>query len=268
MFRFSFESKHYMARGYTLQRRQHILAVLQQNGEVQVDQLSQQLNTSEVTIRKDLKALESSGLLLRRYGGAVPLPGDLIDNESNKVSDRKSAIAAAAAQRIGDHQRLIIDYGSTTAALIPHLEHKRGLVVMTNSLTVARQLLALENEPTLLMTGGTWDAQSESFQGQVAEQVLASYDFDHLFIGCDGIDLQRGTTTFHELMSLSRAMAKAARNVVVLAESDKTERRIPNLELAWQQVNLLITDSGMTAQQQQSIEYQGVQVETVAPAQG
>ena len=257
-----------MARGHTLQRRQHILTTLQQSGEVQVDALAASLNTSEVTIRKDLKALESSGLLLRRYGGAVPIPGDLAQGEASKVSNRKLAIAAAAARRIRDHQRLIIDYGSTTAALIPHLEHKRGLVVMSNSLAVARQLLALDNEPTLLMTGGTWDAQSESFQGQVAEQVLASYDFDHLFIGCDGIDLQRGTTTFNELMSLSRAMAKAAREVVVLAESDKIGRRIPNLELAWQQVDLLITDNGLTAEQQQSIESHGVRVETVAPAQG
>jgi DeoR/GlpR family transcriptional regulator of sugar metabolism len=53
------------------------------------------------------------------------------------------------------------------------------------------------------MTGGTWDPHSESFQGQVAEQVLRSYDFDQLFVGADGIDLERGTTTFNELVGLS-----------------------------------------------------------------
>ena len=79
---------------------------------------------------------------------------------------------------------------STTAALIPELGRKPGLVVMTNSLNVANALRELEHEPVLLMTGGTWDPHSESFQGQVAEQVLRSYDFDQLFIGADGIDLE------------------------------------------------------------------------------
>ena len=63
------------------------------------------------------------------------------------------------------------------------------------------------------MTGGTWDPHSESFQGQIAEQVLRSYDFDQLFIGADGIDLARGTTTFNELVGLSRVMADVAREV-------------------------------------------------------
>ena len=62
--------------------------------------------------------------------------------------------------------------------MIPELANKRGLVVMTNAIKVASRLLSLENEPTLLMTGGTWDPHSESFQGQVAENVLCSYDFE------------------------------------------------------------------------------------------
>ena len=97
---------------------------------------------------------------------------------------------------------------------------------------VATRLLALENEPTLLMTGGTWDPHSESFQGQVAENVLCSYDFDQLFIGADGIDVARGTTTFNELVGLSQVMAKAAREVIVLVESEKIGRKIPNLDSA------------------------------------
>lgn len=253
-----------MARGQTLQRRHQIVTLLQQQGEVQVEQLARQLATSEVTIRKDLKALENSGVLLRRYGGAIPMPDEQPRELISEVSVRKIRIAALAAQRIRDHQRLIIDYGSTTAALIPHLEHCRGLVVMTNSLNVARSVLALDNEPTLLMSGGTWDPQSESFQGQVAEQVLQAYDFDQLFIGCDGIDPQRGTTSFTELLSLSRAMAEAAREVVVLAESEKIGRRIPNLELSWSLVDVLITDSAIQSEQQRQIEQQGVRVELVA----
>lgn len=131
---------------------------------------------------------------------------------------------------------------------------------MTNSLNVANALNALESEPTLLMTGGTWDTHSESFQGQVAEQVLRSYDFDQLFIGADGIDLQRGTTTFNELLGLSQVMSESARRVVVMVESDKIGRKIPNLELAWEKIDVLVTDNGISAEQQAQIEQHNVQV--------
>ena len=180
----------------TKQRRHTIMQLLQEQGEVSVDQLVQLFDISEVTIRKDLSALETNGFLLRKYGGAILMPKEIIDeNENDELTKRKFVIAKAAAERIRDHNRIIVDSGSTTAALIKQLNLKQGLVVMTNSLSVATELRALENEPTLLMTGGTWDTRSESFQGKVAEQVLRSYDFDQLFIGADGIDLARGSTT-------------------------------------------------------------------------
>ena len=110
------------------------------------------------------------------------------------------------------------------------------------------------------MTGGTWDPHSESFQGQVAEQVLRSYDFDQLFIGADGIDLQRGTTTFNELLGLSRVMAEVAREVIVMAESDKVGRRIPNLELPWSSIHTLITDERLSAEAREQIAARGVKL--------
>ena len=116
------------------------------------------------------------------------------------------------------------------------------------------------HEPVLLMTGGTWDPHSESFQGQVAEQVLRSYDFDQLFIGADGIDLERGTTTFNELLGLSRVMAEVAREVIVMVESDKVGRRIPNLELPWSSVHTLITDDRLDSQVAEQIRARGVQL--------
>ncbi len=110
------------------------------------------------------------------------------------------------------------------------------------------------------MTGGTWDPHSESFQGQVAEQVLRSYNFDQLFIGADGIDLQRGTTTFNELIGLSRVMAEVSRDVVVLLESEKVGRRIPNLELPWELVTTLVTDDRLPDAAAESISNQGVKL--------
>lgn len=246
----------------TQQRRHAIVSLLAERGEVSVETLSELFETSEVTIRKDLAELERNGLLLRRYGGAVPVPQELVAPvvEETEISKRKIAIGKAAAALIRDHNRVIIDSGSTTAALIPELGKRRGLVVMTNSLAVAAALRELENEPTLLMTGGTWDPHSESFQGQVAEQVLRSYDFDQLFIGAAGVDPQRGTTTFNELVGLSRVMAEVSREVIVLAESHKVGRRIPNLELPWARIHTLITDDGLSASLKAEIEQQGVQV--------
>ena len=250
-----------MTKRNTQQRRRLILDTLAAQGEVSVEELASALATSEVTIRKDLAALEDNGLLLRRYGGAVCVPQELLQEPvASKISANKLALAHAAAALIRDHNRIIIDSGRTTAALLPELSNKNGLVVMTNSLSSANALRELENEPTLLMTGGTWDPHSEAFQGQLAEQVLRAYDFDQLFIGADGIDLDRGTTTFNELYSLSRVMAEVAREVVVMAESDKFGRKIHNLELPWDMVDVLVTDAALTQEAKATIESHGVRV--------
>ncbi|PCE68438.1 DeoR/GlpR family DNA-binding transcription regulator [Salinivibrio sp. YCSC6] len=249
-----------MSKRNTQQRRHTIVTLLTEQGSVSVDELSQRFETSEVTIRKDLAELEKNGLLLRRYGGAVPVPKEMVSEQAVKVSKQKQSIADAAAARIRDHNRIVVDSGTTTAALIPLLDKKRGLVVMTNSLQVANAIRELEHEPTLLMTGGTWDTHSESFQGQVAEQTLRAYDFDQLFVGADGIDVARGTTTFNEMTGLTRVMAEVAREVVVMIESEKIGRRIPNLELAWSSIDTLITDNALDEDTRRAIEQTGTDV--------
>lgn len=224
-----------------------------------MEYLAHLFETSEVTIRKDLTALEESGFLLRRYGGAIKLPTEINEESQEQLSKKKLAIAHSAANQIREHNRIIIDSGSTTGALVKALHHS-GLVVMTNSLALANELIALECEPTVLMTGGTWDARSESFQGKVAANVLRSYDFDQLFIGADGLDLTRGTTTFNELIGLSQVMAEVSREVIVMIESQKIGRKMPNLELEWQQIDKLITDDQLDPNVKQQIEALGVEV--------
>ncbi|MGF1752872.1 DeoR family transcriptional regulator [Vibrio makurazakiensis] len=250
-----------MSKRNTQLRRHSISVLVNEKGEVSVEELSVKFETSEVTIRKDLASLEKNGQLLRRYGGAIALPKEVVSDElSYKVSNRKVSLATAAASLIRDHNRIVIDSGSTTGALIRQLNHKNGLVVMTNSLHVANALNELESEPTLLMTGGTWDTHSESFQGQVAESVLRAYDFDQLFIGADGIDLERGTTTFNELVGLSKVMAEVSREVIVMVESEKIGRRIPNLELGWKDIDVLITDGDLDQETISIIESHDVRV--------
>lgn len=253
-----------MTKRNTQQRRHTIITLLNGDGEVSVDKLALRFETSEVTIRKDLSALEKTGLLLRRYGGAVSVPREMTQVATAAISMNKQNIAKAAARLIKDHNRIIIDSGSTTSGLVQELGSKRGLVVMTNALQLASAIHELEHEPTLLMTGGTWDPNSESFQGQVAEQVLRSYNFDQLFIGADGIDIERGTTTFNELTGLSKVMAEVSREVIVMLESNKIGRRIPNLELPWSDISVIVTDDKLPDEAAEKISEQGVRV-IVAP---
>ncbi len=241
-------------------RQEAIFTLINEKKEVGVEELSRIFETSEVTIRKDLANLEKEGLLVRRYGGASVVPQG--QAEQTRFSSQQLAIVKCAAGLVKDHSRIVIDSGSTTAALIPELGEKQGLVIMTNSLLAANAINDLSNNPTLLMTGGTWDARSNSFQGQTAETVLKSFDFDQLFIGADGIDLERGTTTFNELIGLSRVMADVSREVIVMLESSKFGRRIPNIELAWSQIDVLVTDQNLSQEQIKQIESHQVRVST------
>jgi len=85
-----------MSKRNTPQRRHIIVSLLNEQGEVSVDELARRFATSEVTIRKDLTVLESNGLLLRRYGGAVAVPQELIAEPALQVSPAKQAIAREA----------------------------------------------------------------------------------------------------------------------------------------------------------------------------
>ena len=131
---------------------------------------------------------------------------------------------------------------------------------MTNTLSTANFLTQGDKEPTVLMVGGTWDPLSQSFQGSMAEQLVSAYSFDIAFIGAAGIDVERGTTTFNELTGVTRAMANAADKVVVMASAKKLSHKMPNLELGWNQISVLITDENISAQDKTNIENQGVTV--------
>lgn len=239
-------------------RHSQILQNLRATGRVSVDELAKSLRISEVTIRKDLTELEHQGVLIRQFGGAVL--AQKVKSLGQEKDPNKSAIAKSAAGLVPPNSRIVIDSGHTTAHMVPFLGDKPGLVVMSNSLQVAQQITLLPNAPTLLMPGGTWDRKTESLQGQVAEQVLRSYDFDILFVGADGIDLARGTTTFNELLNLSRVMAEVSSKVIVMAESHKIARKIPNLELPWSSVDMLVTDAAIEKKHLETIQQHGVTV--------
>ena len=268
-----------MQRRNTEARRAAIVEWVNRDGHVQVESLAAEFGTSEVTIRKDLTTLAAQKLLVRQFGGAAPIQtsADSLSHnradaraalgqvEDKSASARKQAIGVAAARLVSNNSRIIIDSGSTTACMLPHLDIHSRLVVMTNSLHVASTLTGFDSEPTVLMTGGTWDAQSQSFQGHMAEQMTQAYSFDLAFIGASGLDVSRGTTTFNELTGLTQTMASTAKDVVIMAESGKFLHKMPNLELPWHSIAYLVTDNDIDEKTKQTIEKQGVTVITVAP---
>lgn len=242
------------------QRRAAIVAWVNKHGHAKVETLAEQFNTSEVTIRKDLSALADAGKVIRKFGGAAPILSVKSDAPTTEVSYVKQAMGKLAAGQVKPASRVVLDCGTTTAAILPFLNEIPNLVIMTNSLDAASHLTKSNSEPTVLMTGGTWDPSSRSFQGAMAEQLVSAYSFDLAFIGAAGIDIDRGTTTFNELTGLTRTMATAASKVVVMATSEKLSHKMPNLELGWKNISVLITDSGISDNDKQKIEQHGVTV--------
>ncbi|WP_269518221.1 DeoR/GlpR family DNA-binding transcription regulator [Alteromonas sp. BMJM2] len=259
------------------ERRKRIVEWVNDNGHTRVETLASQFNASEVTIRKDLTALAAQGALIRQFGGAVPAvssvasstpaftettplnpaPQNIMPSASNNLAN---AIGQCAANLVTPGSKLVIDCGSTTSAILPYLSTLDDLVVMTNTLSTANYLTQCDTEPTVLMAGGTWDALSQSFQGAMAEQLVSAYSFDIAFIGAAGIDVERGTTTFNELTGVTRAMANAASKVVVMASAKKLLHKMPNLELGWNKISVLITDDTISDSDKTNIENKGVTV--------
>ncbi len=244
------------------------LAIIQQLLETQhklsVAELAASLSVSEVSIRKYLQALERDGVCIRTHGGAVlaspQQPATSIPFAQKITTPQKRSIAKTASELITPGARIIIDSGSTTAQMLPFLQAIPDLVIMTNSLPIATALTQQSQNATVLMCGGTWDPVSQSFQGQMSEKMIASYNFELAFVGASGIDLAAGTTTFHELTKLSQVMSQVSARTVVLAESSKLDKKMPNIELAWSQISTFVTDNQINNDALHRIEQKGVNV--------
>lgn len=234
------------------------------NGSVNVLTLAKDLSVSEVSIRKYLSELEKQQFCIRTHGGAVLVQQVSRANDVLAFDQNKADIAALAASLIPAGARIILDSGTTTAQMLPFLQKIPNLVVMTNSLPVATALTEYSKNATVLMCGGTWDPMSQSFQGQMSEKMIASYNFEMAFVGASGIDLAQGTTTFHELTKLSQVMSAVSEQTIVLAESNKLSKKMPNLELPWANISTLVTDNLINEDAVHQIEQKGVVVRTTS----
>ncbi|MGW0712930.1 DeoR/GlpR family DNA-binding transcription regulator [Streptomyces sp. NPDC002643] len=203
-------------------RHRLILRALRSGGAASVAELSERLDVSAATIRRDLLKLEADGLLTRVHGGAVveeeqPAPFD--EAAAVQVAE-KDAIAARAAAMIEDGQSVILDSGTTVHRLARQLRGRR-LTVITNNLAVYEELID-DEQVELMLLGGMVIRESRMLDGFMAEENLRQVHADWFFMGACGVRPggQVMDTTVAEVPA-RRAMIAAGDKVVLLADRSK-----------------------------------------------
>lgn len=234
------------------ERRQYIVALAQKHGRVLVEELSESLGISRITIRKDLDYLQGRGALQRTHGGAL-LPGSgalsdpSLQEKETRHSSEKLRIAAAAANLVQEGQCVLLDSGTTTTAIARALKRFSYLTIITNAVNIAAELSGTDFE--VLLTGGSLRKNSFSLVGPLAEDMLRDMHADILFLGVDGFDLEVGLTTPNVMESrVNRAMVKAASTVVAVCDSTKFNRRSLSKIVDATAIHHVITDSDLTSE--------------------
>lgn len=247
----------------SVERRAEILALLRKTGSQKVENLSQDFGVSTVTIRSDLNYLEKQGYITRSHGYAVlntRLIAELsISDKRNNYPELKQRIGKLAASLLKDGDRIILDSGTTTKAIISYL-NELHLTILTNGLDIAIELVSCPNVE-VRMTGGVLRKNAMSFSGIMADNNLQHYRFDKVFLGVDGFDLHKGITTFNEQEAqLNRLMCNAADQVIVVADSSKFGQYSNFVIGTVNQIDVLVTDNKLPLSYQEYLENIGIQV--------
>lgn len=247
------------------------------NGAVSLRELARVVQTSEVTVRRDVRALEAEGLLDRRHGGAV-LPGGFtresgFPQKSHLATAEKTAIADLAASFVEEGDAVVVGAGTTTQELARRLARIPGLTVVTNSLLVA-QALAHANRVEVVMTGGTLRGSNYALVGSGAEQSLQGLRVTRAFLSGSGLTAERGLSTSNMLSaSVDRALVQAAAEVVVLADHTKLGTDTMFQTVPTDLISRLVTDEppahdDRAATELQALADQGVQIAVAGAAAG
>ena len=249
------------------ERRQYILRLAQKERRVLVDELSDSLGISRITIRKDLDYLQGQGWLLRTHGGAL-LPGDgalsdpSLQEKEGRHSHEKQRIAVAAADLVQEGQCILLDSGTTTTAIAKVLKRFSNLTIITNAVNVAAELSGTNFE--VLLTGGSLRKNSFSLVGPLAEDMLREMHADLLFLGVDGFDLEVGLTTPNVMESrVNRAMVRASSLVVAVCDSTKFNRRSLSKIVDATAIHHVITDSGLSPEIADALRAAGIKLTLV-----
>lgn len=234
---------------YAPERQQEIVRRVRHDGRVEVTALAELFDITTETVRRDLTRLERRGLVRRVHGGALPVEelGYELDLGQRMALHReqKERIGAAAAKLLPEEGSVLIDSGTTTARLVEAIPAGNELIVTTNSLPLAWEMATRPNL-TVLMPGGRVRPLTLAQVDVWTQRVLAELHVDVAFIAANGMSAEHGLTTPDLAEAeIKRAMIRAGAQVVLLADSSKLGRRQFIRFGDIEQVDVLITDSGL-----------------------
>ncbi|NSC24894.1 DeoR/GlpR transcriptional regulator [Streptomyces albus subsp. chlorinus] len=203
-------------------RHEKLLRILGEEGVLPVGEIARRLQVSEATARRDVTDLSDAGRLRRVYGGAVarePAERPFAEEEVDDLP-AKDAVAARAAELIGNGETVLLDIGTTTLQLA-RLLHGRKITVVTSNLAVYEELRS-DADVTLVLLGGEVRRNYHSLVGQLTQAALREIYADRVFLGTSGVlpDGRVLDTTEVEV-PVKRAMLGAARQAVLLATARK-----------------------------------------------
>jgi DeoR/GlpR family transcriptional regulator of sugar metabolism len=213
---------------------------------VSLRELAEAVHTSEVTVRRDVRAMEQAGLLDRRRGGAA-WPGRLSHEQTYQqktlvAAAEKVAIAQRACELLVEGDAIVVGAGTTTQEFARALVRFTDLTVVTNSILVAQELARTTAE--VVMTGGTLRGSTYALVGSDAERSLSRLGVRHAFLSGNGLTAERGLSTPNMLSaSIDRAIVASAQDVVVLADHTKLGVETMVQTVAPSAITHLVTDS-------------------------
>lgn len=251
---------------YAEERQQAIAGLVTQRGRVAVTAVAEHFGVTTETVRRDLATLERAGMLRRVHGGAVPV-GTLAMTEPAlgergiTRTDAKRRIATAALGLLpGSHGSVILDGGSTTAALAEQLPGDRPLVAATNSVPIAARLAGAPGI-SLHLLGGRVRGVTQTAVGEATVAALTMLRADVVFLGTNGISAGHGFSTPDDAeAAVKRAMTRAAQRVVVLGDSSKIGREHLVRFAAVEDVDVLVTDDEADPAVVAELEFSGIEV--------
>jgi DeoR/GlpR family transcriptional regulator of sugar metabolism len=228
---------------FTAERQRRIEDLLREHGRVEVLELARLLQVSEHTVRRDLLALQSQGVLQRTHGGAVTLDTSRLDLSARAavLPQAKAAIGRAAAALVEPGQTVVLDSGSTPLAMARALT-VRPLTVITSSLDIAA-IFADDPKVQMALTGGTWQPAHRALWGPAAIAMLAQCRADWAVPGACAIDAALGVSAPDEAdAAMKRAMIACARRTLILGDHSKLGNVAPFHVANWSQVDTLLID--------------------------
>lgn len=253
-------------------RREQIVSIVERQGFARVQDLSHTLGVSEVTVRTDLDALAEANVIQRVHGGAMSgikstAQSPDYDRALTRATAEKRRIGHAAAAHIESEMAVLLDAGTTTLAIARALkgrEELRGVVVFTNSLTIALELGVLEpHQITVVVTGGTVSYRQRSLIDPLGDMFVGSLHGDLCFIGCNGVSA-RGVTnsSLPEVTMKRRYLDSSARHIVV-ADSSKIGKSQVIQVAPLARFDLLITGAEAPAPEVDDLVEAGLSIDRV-----